>query len=987
MKIYSQILSNNSKTKTTIKTNYPVQNITFKSILIPILLSLTLAQSVLAEGSTSASYRLDYARFNSDAEQKNSASYTLTDSISDISVEGASSSYRLRNVYSAGSVATIPVCGNGVIETGEQCEGVNFGGLSCGNYGYTCGPLQCVNCLIVTTSCYNCGGGGGSICGDGVRDASEQCDDGNKKNGDGCSVSCRIEQNICGNGIKEMGEECDDGNINYNDGCTPMCTLEVPPGPGPTPPGPTPPGPTPPGPTPPGPTPEPAPEPEPEEPLKPAAPTLTTITQVLSKHAYHFENYGTDQVIYILDETPFVATNTEPNGIYEMVVLDENGNVVTRQGVQSTPEGMLMFEVIPFLEYKSYDIALFDKERNLYRSWPIIIEDKEYREHDNLFVNEEISRDYIALGSFGEFGSLSGIGETRTKYHAYVQKIEEQDKEISKIDYMTAEADENGNYKIVLPENPEDGTYIMHVVQVYEDSRISRNQRYIFDINHPGDHRNPWPLIAIFTILIMGQLTRKNIKKGHKMRKLLSAIIALCLIMQSTAVYAVVTTPSVFVYEGKLLDSTNTPIITAQTFRFSLWISDDFVGTDITGAGAIDVTAPNYGGWFETHTLTPNSDGTFFAELGSVTPLPNMLLASHQHLMVEIKVSGAADTTYELLDPTGDNGVDTDDRQTIGSVPYTNNADFIDNAEIGTVAGDLAVLGIGNVWDIAYIPGGTNADSWTMDVDDTVGAGGTIDLTFGTTLAQFLRFDVTSDWFEFSNDLLVNGDISQNGNILTMDTDNVGVGADVDIVANQGADNDGTLRYNATTNRWEISNDAGAFNKIIAGTVPWSDIESRVKRMTFNPEFADATAEPDGTNNRCTLVTGFVDGGGTAKYNYYELTTSQVTLQDIDVVVEFTLPLDFASFTATPLSVVYQTSDGVVANNKVDVELYDTTGTAVPLVGGANLVSAAWATAAITFGGAPTFTAGDTVTLRIRPSALTGKYARVSDVTFEYNGK
>ena len=31
------------------------------------------------------------------------------------------------------------------------------------------------------------------VCGDGARDASEQCDDGNAVNGDGCSSSCRIE--------------------------------------------------------------------------------------------------------------------------------------------------------------------------------------------------------------------------------------------------------------------------------------------------------------------------------------------------------------------------------------------------------------------------------------------------------------------------------------------------------------------------------------------------------------------------------------------------------------------------------------------------------------------------------------------------------------------------------------------------------------------------------------------------------------------------
>ena len=53
----------------------------------------------------------------------------------------------------------------------------------------------------------------------------------------------------------------------------------------------------------------------------------------------------------------------------------------------------------------------------------------------------------------------------------------------------------------------------------------------------------------------------------------------------------------------------------------------------------------------------------------------------------------------------------------------------------------------------------------------------------------------------------------------TLDADNTGAGADVDIIANQGSDYDGTLRYNATGNKWEISNDGGAFTAISTGAL------------------------------------------------------------------------------------------------------------------------------------------------------------------------
>ncbi|MFO7639409.1 MAG: DUF4215 domain-containing protein, partial [bacterium] len=61
-----------------------------------------------------------------------------------------------------------------------------------------------------------CAGSDGSVCGDGVREGDEECDDGNRLPGDGCDPSCRFE---CGNGRLDPNEECDDGNRLPGDGC------------------------------------------------------------------------------------------------------------------------------------------------------------------------------------------------------------------------------------------------------------------------------------------------------------------------------------------------------------------------------------------------------------------------------------------------------------------------------------------------------------------------------------------------------------------------------------------------------------------------------------------------------------------------------------------------------------------------------------------------------------------------------------------------
>ncbi|MDX2054737.1 MAG: DUF4215 domain-containing protein [Polyangiaceae bacterium] len=67
---------------------------------------------------------------------------------------------------------------------------------------------------------------GAAICGDGVADGAEGCDDGNKISGDGCSSTCSPEIQ-CGDGNQEGHEGCDDGNTVSGDGCSSSCLTEA----------------------------------------------------------------------------------------------------------------------------------------------------------------------------------------------------------------------------------------------------------------------------------------------------------------------------------------------------------------------------------------------------------------------------------------------------------------------------------------------------------------------------------------------------------------------------------------------------------------------------------------------------------------------------------------------------------------------------------------------------------------------------------------
>ena len=64
------------------------------------------------------------------------------------------------------------------------------------------------------------------ICGNGILEAGEGCDDGNGLNTDACLNTCVIA--TCGDGFVRSGtEQCDDHNTTNGDGCSSTCTIEV----------------------------------------------------------------------------------------------------------------------------------------------------------------------------------------------------------------------------------------------------------------------------------------------------------------------------------------------------------------------------------------------------------------------------------------------------------------------------------------------------------------------------------------------------------------------------------------------------------------------------------------------------------------------------------------------------------------------------------------------------------------------------------------
>jgi fibro-slime domain-containing protein len=140
-----------------------------------------------------------------------------------------------------GALCKATACGDGIVAGQEGCDDGQVPPLSGDGCSDTCAletptPEE-ANAWLCPTAGAPCVR---TTCGDGHREGSEQCDDGNNDTSDGCSPFCRTEpacptgggpcSTACGDGIllaTDIDQQCDDGNTVSGDGCSSTCQVEA----------------------------------------------------------------------------------------------------------------------------------------------------------------------------------------------------------------------------------------------------------------------------------------------------------------------------------------------------------------------------------------------------------------------------------------------------------------------------------------------------------------------------------------------------------------------------------------------------------------------------------------------------------------------------------------------------------------------------------------------------------------------------------------
>lgn len=407
-----------------------------------------------SQETKSDDYQLDFDILVNEAEYTESDNFKVQGHSTEIESVITSESFQIMPPY-------LPVCGNHIKESGEECDGSDLAGKSCADFGFASGTLSCNLCKFSIAACSDVtGGAGGSLlayCGDGkINRTSEECDDGNRTDGDGCSKNCELENAISpDSGVLPAHAE--------PDGETDTPQTETPT--------------------------EPTQE---NENLHSAAPETTITTKPTAKPSSSTkpnipaqkENLHpapqNSEPVRTLDQTPILFDTLEPNTTYEIKIynsqneeikFEDENQKIEKLIIETNEEGNFVYQIPESLGYDNYTFEIINPENQEKNYQNLTIVDEDYAEIKIEKINtNEVENDYekdIHVQK-GIKNILNGTAEKNSKIVVYLPRSAQK---------IEIAQDENGKFEYEIPEN-EDQIYVL---QIYADGTISKNLGFVLN--------------------------------------------------------------------------------------------------------------------------------------------------------------------------------------------------------------------------------------------------------------------------------------------------------------------------------------------------------------------------------------------------------------------------------------------------------------------------------------------------------------------------
>lgn len=176
-----------------------------------------------------------------------------------------------------------------------------------------------------------------------------------------------------------------------------------------------------------------------------------------------------------------------------------------------------------------------------------------------------------------------------------------------------------------------------------------------------------------------------------------------------------------------------------------------------------------------------------------------------------------------------------------------------------------------------------------------------------------------------------------------------------------------------------------------------SNCSGNVCRLVLDAEYTGAVITGDGSNNIGSLESGYEIVDNNYRFNYYQWKSSSTSeLNDIDTVINLTLPENFANWQNAGVTLDFLTQSTNTADNSVSVEISKSgSATASSQLDVAGATANQWSSRALGNSSlafsqedlaALEFQAGDTLTMKITTKSMNNNVVKIGQINLNYIG-
>jgi len=194
-----------------------------------------------------------------------------------------------------------------------------------------------------------------------------------------------------------------------------------------------------------------------------------------------------------IDTTPLIAGQLEKNKKYKVIVTTEKGGVISEETVSTSQTGKFIYEPKKVLSKGIYQFQVHNIEKNtntIATAYDLEIGStkKEYRKIEinsfakkkNIKSNEEKTISLGRMEKVKEKLFIKGYAEPFATIFAYFQ---------SEIKIVKTTTDKNGYFEIKIPEDLETGGHTVRILQKLSDGTVSENLTYEFELVSPPSEK------------------------------------------------------------------------------------------------------------------------------------------------------------------------------------------------------------------------------------------------------------------------------------------------------------------------------------------------------------------------------------------------------------------------------------------------------------------------------------------------------------------